>query len=1388
LQGDLRLPLDCRIHDVARVAEEMAEQERRRLESGAIKDVHLYSQRQDEIQYPDENRLRLEVSHPRSLDTVAAEKRDLTVLGDPGSGKTEWCKQQAIEEARRLRHLVERMQPSDGMQLPVFLTFNQLAAALSHSPEILSTFYEEMLAGKTATNIPPRWAEMDNMSKLFIALVWAINEEGRLWQLYPAELPRRIMLVRLWSEWNRPAFENANGPLVCLDAWDEVRETQQRKLLKDALPLLRQRLAFTGGRLRISSRLTEYDGALGEPGNTVDLLPLPRQRCHQFLAAFFASAPEVSHHVIGQLEPNHPLAGLVENPLMLSLYAIIVADAVQKGRSIEDLPTRRVEVLGQVLQTLLGPEEDQRKGRPSTVNWPAIVQERKRILCEIAWEFWPGNLFDARQLNDFCAKQERSQDVADTIQSLTGENPLLVAHGKDYRFLHLTIQEYLVANYLAEAINHADWDSATVEWREGGTPRRLRVRELLDRKSWLQAWRHVVILLAGLLANPMPLLRFFGGENAGNNGLSFGAFFALLSRWARGAIVTRLNDAVPLLREVFPKVSNTDLLCHREGLAAFACAEIEPAWWKKDARHAAWLREFGKTLWERWTECHDAFAKIDMAWIRIPMGIVASIQRRLRSISIWMAVAGSPDGEQLRSGRGEMLVAAIDWLSAFAKDVPWPEVDPPELLDFAWSGPPDLVQAVFDLFTAAPEEFWHRIAPTELLDGYPWLALNLTKKAPKSFWAKADSAGAMAWVERALDSIDWKELLDAADVSFFEPMSREAFLGILHHADNRVRHFAIRLLKESPALWEKMEPADLFALLRKTEQENSEGEDREMDWAMASLLKHHSPPTFWSKVPNPPEALAELVRADQKNLEVVAYASLALSNDQNNEQRLIGRFDVVEALRLLREGSDLEWEVCVSAISESAWRDRPGYGWSRKAVLFEPSNPEFRALVSGLIREFNTSDERIQQRALQALAYVDFWMEGEEIDVAKFLKCLESPESVAAGSAVECLKGCPAAVWESISREMIWRLLRSKNTCMRMISRLIEAPSAAIDQISPQEMLVWCYGHGKWVRQDAEILFCRRFIPRLPLSEAIALLEHASPAVRHAALMAALAGRFASIEKGKEPIEVRKALLRRLDDENPNVRKTACALLRSGRYEHIERAWIDTAVSMWGFWELVELEEFLRWLNCDDEEFQKELLRRFHECWDQSDAEDMPPFDARALVQRGSKASDRVRRAIAGSLDDLATSLDDYRLYLRDSSQPTRKNAWWSLTRANAEIKEQIAWEDLKDGLRDRESVTRAALTLMNQRSGSIWRKLPLTAFLPLLRGHTRDVRIAAWRLVVHLASEHKLRILADEQTGHAQLIAFQKLAQLPPVESVGWIRGFVRTLRHAAASSTNGE
>jgi hypothetical protein len=843
-----------------------------------------------------------------------------------------------------------------------------------------------------------------------------------------------------------------------------------------------------------------------------------------------------------------------------------------------------------------------------------------------------------------------------------------------------------------------------------------------------------------------------------------------------------------VLREVFPQVSSTDLLCHRESLAAFACAEIEYAWWKKEARHAAWLREFGKTLWERWTGCHDAFAEIDMAWIRIPMGMVASIQRRLHSISIWMAVTGSPDGEQLRSERDETLIAAIDWLSAYAKDVPWLEVDPRELLGFAHSGPPDLVQAIFDLFTTAPEEFWHRVSPAELLDGHPWLALNLTKKAPKNFWAKADSAGAMTWIERALDSFDCKELLGAADVSFFEPMSREAFLGILHHADNRVRHFSIRLLGESPALWEKMEPADLFALLRKTEQENSEGEDREVDWAMASLLKHHSPPTFWSKVPNPPEALAELVRADQKNLEVVAYASLALSNDQNNEQRLIGRFDVVEALRLLREGSDLEWEVCVGAISESAWRDRPGYRRSRETVLFEPSNPEFRALVSGLIREFNTNDERIQQRALQALAYVDFWMKGEEIDAAKFLKCLESPESVAAGSAVECLKGCPAAVWESISREMIWRLLRSKNTGMRRISTLIHAPSVAINQISPQEMLVWCYGHGNWVKQDAEILFCRRFLPRLPLAEAIALLEHASPAIRHSALMSALVGTFASLEKGKEPIEVRKALLGRLDDENSAVRKTACALLRRGMYDNTEGAWIDTTGSMWGFWELVGLEEFLHWLNRDDEEFQKELLRRFHECWDHSEAEDMPGFDAKTLVQQGSRAGDRARRAIARCLHDLATNLEDYRLYLRDSSQLVRENAWWSLTHADARIKRQIVWEDLKDALRDRESVTRAALTLMNQLSRSIWRKLPLTAFLPLLRGHTRDVRIAAWRLVVHLASEHKLRILADEQTGHAQLISFQKLAQLPPVENVGRIRGFVRTLRDAAASSTNGE
>jgi hypothetical protein len=77
-----------------------------------------------------------------------------------------------------------------------------------------------------------------------------------------------------------------------------------------------------------------------------------------------------------------------------------------------------------------------------------------------------------------------------------------------YLFLHLTFQEYLTACYLAERINAAGWDKATVPVDGKEIPAKLFV----DRKAWLPSWQEVIVLLAGKLSDPVPLLELLSND------------------------------------------------------------------------------------------------------------------------------------------------------------------------------------------------------------------------------------------------------------------------------------------------------------------------------------------------------------------------------------------------------------------------------------------------------------------------------------------------------------------------------------------------------------------------------------------------------------------------------------------------------------------------------------------------------------------------------------------------------------------------------------------------------------------------------------------------------------------------------------------------------------
>src|SRR5262249_2455504 len=104
-------------------------------------------------------------------------------------------------------------------------------------------------------------------------------------------------------------------------------------------------------------------------------------------------------------------------------------------------------------------------------------------------------------------------EVTARIEEWSREDGLLVeagaGDGAPYLFLHLTFQEYLTACHLAQRINGIGWTKAAGPVAEAGPVPALA---FVDRKGWLPAWQETIVLLAGKLDDPVPLLEVLADE------------------------------------------------------------------------------------------------------------------------------------------------------------------------------------------------------------------------------------------------------------------------------------------------------------------------------------------------------------------------------------------------------------------------------------------------------------------------------------------------------------------------------------------------------------------------------------------------------------------------------------------------------------------------------------------------------------------------------------------------------------------------------------------------------------------------------------------------------------------------------------------------------------
>ena len=249
----------------------------------------------------------------------------------------------------------------------------------------------------------------------------------------------------------------AGKALVLLDALDETVIGEQAataeasyKHVSDAIIHLITR--YPQAPIVVTARKAGYHQRMPLTGFTeleaVDFRP---EDIQQFIANWFAGYHDPQKEanasdLSNRLERNPRIQALAANPLLLSLIVLVYEAQL-------DLPDRRADLYKRCVDVLLAEWDAKRNIRRRREFKP---EHKRQLLAEVAWRFHSQGLryFPEREVLEEIAHFLPAlglppEQHVQVLQEIANENGLLKEQAQGwYGFLHLTLQEYFVAQYV----------------------------------------------------------------------------------------------------------------------------------------------------------------------------------------------------------------------------------------------------------------------------------------------------------------------------------------------------------------------------------------------------------------------------------------------------------------------------------------------------------------------------------------------------------------------------------------------------------------------------------------------------------------------------------------------------------------------------------------------------------------------------------------------------------------------------------------------------------------------------------------------------------------------------------------------------------------------------